>query len=135
MCIRDSTVTVDGITITVDKAGLVWEDGAEDNELTKEMCIRDRAYIYNINGGSTAKNATNTYATAKYPGAGGNNFSIKIEAIAGDDTNYRVSTLLAGVALDEQIAVSYTHLDVYKRQVSIRIRITRRYMKCKRDPA
>lgn len=30
------TVTVDGITITVDKAGLVWEDGAEDNELTKE---------------------------------------------------------------------------------------------------
>lgn len=62
-----------------------------------------RAYIYNINGGSTAKNATNTYATAKYPGAGGNNFSIKIEAIAGDDTNYRVSTLLSGVVLDEQI--------------------------------
>lgn len=30
------TVTIAGITITVDKSGLVWEDSAEDNELTKD---------------------------------------------------------------------------------------------------
>lgn len=59
-----------------------------------------KIYVYNTNDTSTK--ASNTYATAKYAGEGGNNISVRIAADVDNTNNYVVSTLVGTAVVDEQ---------------------------------
>lgn len=61
------------------------------------------AFVYKINEGAVA--AENTYATAKYKGARGNDIKIVIQANVDEPTKFDVQTYLGTTLVDEQIAV------------------------------
>lgn len=60
-----------------------------------------KVYCYRL---GTGTKASNTFATAKYGGARGNNLTIKISTDVDDSTYFIVQTLLDGIAVDEQRA-------------------------------
>lgn len=67
----------------------------------REVLLNARkVYVYNTND-SGAK-ATNTYATAKYAGANGNNIKISIVEDIDNTSNYVVSTLIGNTVVDKQ---------------------------------
>jgi len=74
-------------------------DASELIALREIFCNATKVYCYRL---GTSTKAECTYATAKYGGVRGNALTIKIAADV-DDTNYFVvSTLLDGIAVDEQ---------------------------------
>lgn len=59
-----------------------------------------KVYVYNTNDNGTK--ASNTYATAKYAGAYGNNIKISIVEDIDNTSNYVVSTLIGNTVADKQ---------------------------------
>lgn len=66
-----------------------------------------KVYCYRLGTGAKAEN---TYASAKYGGARGNDIAIKIAADVDNDGYFIVSTLLDGAAVDEQRVSSASNL-------------------------
>lgn len=82
-------------------------DAAEMLALREIFCNATKVYCYRL---GTSTKASNTFATAKYGGARGNNISIRIEADVNNDGYFIVSTLLDGIAVDEQRAKTAAEL-------------------------
>ncbi|KOY81284.1 phage tail sheath family protein [Lysinibacillus macroides] len=61
-------------------------------------------YFYKLAVDAVA--ASNDFATAKYKGVRGNGITIVIQANVDEPTTFDVKTLLAGVTVDEQIAIA-----------------------------
>ena len=65
-------------------------------------------YAYRVNSGGVA--ASNTYATAKFTGVGGNNISISIKNNVDDKSLCDVQTIVSGVVVDTQIVAQWSEL-------------------------
>lgn len=75
--------------------------GADTLKPIREILLNaQKLYVYNTSDNSTK--ASNTYATAKYAGTGGNSISIRIEDDVDTPDNYVVSTLIGNVVVDKQ---------------------------------
>ena len=76
-------------------------DAPEMLALREIFCNATKVYCYRL---GTSTKASNTFATAKYGGKRGNALTIKIAADVDNAGYYIVSTLLDGIAVDEQRA-------------------------------
>lgn len=76
-------------------------DAPEMLALREIFCNATKVYCYRL---GTSTKASNTFATAKYGGKRGNALTIKIAADVDNTGYYIVSTLLDGIAVDEQRA-------------------------------
>lgn len=78
-----------------------YEYTSENMKNIREIfCRANTVYFYNICEGG--KKATNTYATAKYPGEAGNQYKIKIEESVDDENRFIVSTIFNSTVVDVQ---------------------------------
>lgn len=74
-------------------------DAPEMLALREIFCNATKVYCYRL---GTSTKASNDYATAKYGGARGNKLTIKIVSDVDNAGHFIVSTLLDGIAVDEQ---------------------------------
>ncbi len=75
--------------------------GSETLRPLREILLNaQKVYVYNTSDAGTK--ASNTYATAKYAGTGGNSISVRIAADVDNTNNYIVSTLMGNTVVDEQ---------------------------------
>lgn len=74
-------------------------DAPEMLALREIFCNATEVYCYRL---GTSTKASNDYATAKYGGTRGNKLTIKIAADVDNAGSFIVSTLLDGIAVDEQ---------------------------------
>lgn len=74
-------------------------DAPEMLALREIFCNATKVYCYRL---GTGTKASNDYATAKYGGARGNKLTIKIASDVDNAGYFIVSTLLDGIAVDEQ---------------------------------
>lgn len=82
-------------------------DAPEMLALREIFCNATKVYCYRL---GTSTKASNTFATAKYGGKRGNALTIKIAADVDNAGYYIVSTLLDGIAVDEQRAKTVADL-------------------------
>ena len=82
-------------------------DAPEMLALREIFCNATKVYCYRL---GTSTKASNTFAEAKYGGARGNSLTIKITADVDNAGYFIVSTLLDGIAVDEQRAKTATEL-------------------------
>lgn len=82
-------------------------DAPEMLALREIFCNAVKVYCYRL---GTGKKAENSYATAKYAGARGNQLTIKISDDVDTPDFFRVETYLDGICVDEQLVNATANL-------------------------
>lgn len=83
-------------------------DAPEMLALREIFCHATKVYCYRL--GSGAKQASNTYGTARYPGTRGNAITIAIAKNVDDESAYDVSTLIGGSVYETQTVAGASNL-------------------------